>query len=110
MSINDDDMYEKSKQKTSKSKRLIKEKSISSEDYIPDEQEVDYDIIEKVIEENSNCDDMETYMYEDDDPNEEVVIKGEPVTEEFEEEIIQDDDNTLLIYFSMENLDDQYSC
>merc|ERR1711872_1109505 len=39
------------------------------------------------------CDDMETYMYEDDDPNEEVVIKGEPVTEEFEEEIIQDDDN-----------------
>merc|ERR1712106_271122 len=85
------DTYEKIKEKLSQKKKKSKKKKKfplePDEDYAPDE--VDYEFIEEnneVVQDNVAYDDFDDLVYDEETPEEEVLIKGEPVTEDFEEE------------------------
>merc|ERR1712106_261078 len=85
------DTYEKIKEKLLQKKKKSKKKKKfplePDEDYAPDE--VDYEFIEEnneVVQDNIAYDDFDDLVYDEETPEEEVLIKGEPVTEDFEEE------------------------
>ena len=74
-------------QKKKKSKKKKKFPLEPDEDYAPDE--VDYEFIEEnneEVQDNIAYDDFDDLVYDEETPEEEVLIKGEPVTEDFEEE------------------------
>lgn len=92
------DIYQKMNDKVSQKNKRSKKKKFPLEPDDEYEEEIDYEFIEEnneEVQDNIAYDDLEDLMYEDENADAEVVIKGEPVTEDFEDEEALESNETI---------------